>query len=277
MSTTWSPNLGYGASGDWFGKRDYTGNLKEIWDTQSAGADRQRALMERRRQMLSWMHDNPDKMRDRNRVGEVGGLHDMMKGGHTKGFMGQNMDINPSTGEAYSTASKDWYGHADLMHSRATGASWTDILSHLDQNLGTLRDKNVKGGGGLYDEVAGHAKMEGMNKDWTEALTGLQDQFNTGMQAQTDQLSSTFSEGMGGVSSALRDANEATARYRDDQRSWQRRQENMQQMMMQEARRKKSEKPVMAVMPGQGAYGGGAGGAAAFARKKKQTTGLNIA
>ena len=25
----WNPNLSYGASGDWFGHRDYTGNLKE--------------------------------------------------------------------------------------------------------------------------------------------------------------------------------------------------------------------------------------------------------
>tara|TARA_R100000458_G_scaffold29603_1_gene27130 strand:- start:132 stop:956 length:825 start_codon:yes stop_codon:yes gene_type:complete len=274
MSTTWTPNLGYGVRGDRFGKRDYTGNLKEIWDTQQAGADRQKALMERRRQMLSWMGDNKDKMHAN--IGDVGGLRDMMTGGHTKGFMGQNMDINPATGTHYSDESKNWYGHADLMHSRATGASWTDILSHLDQNLGSLRDKNVKGGGGLYDEVAGYAKLESQNQ-WDEALSGLKDQFTTGMQEQTDQLSSAFSEGMGGVSGAIREANEATARYRDDQRSWQQRQENMQQMMIQESRRKSKEKPVMAVMPGASSYGGGGGGASAFARKKKQTTGLNIA
>ena len=276
----WNPNLSYGASGDWFGHRDYTGNLKEIWDANDPGVERQKKLMQRRKDILSWMgqEGNQSKIRERNRLGVEGGLGSIISSGDfTKKLMGQNMDINPETGAPYSEESAKWFGGADLMHSRASGKSWTDILGHLDANKGTLRLGNVPGGGGLYDEVKTQANFEKTQKDltgsWTDALTGLQGDISK----QTDQITDSFSTGMGGVSDAITAQTAAEERYRADQQNWQRRQENMQQMMIQEGRRQSREKPVMAVMPGATSYGGGGGGASAFARKKKQTTGLNIA
>ena len=273
----WNPNLSYGASGDWFGHRDYTGNLKEIWDANDPGVERQKKLMQRRQDILTWMGSDAaqGKIRDRNKLGVEGGLGSMISspGDYTKGFMGTNMDINPETGLAYSDVSKNYYGHADLYHQRAAGKTWTDILGGLDANRSDLRMSNVPGGGGLYDEVKTQANFEKRAGDWADSIGSLQEQMGMNF---TD-LEGTFETGMGGVSDAIRDQTASEERYRADQQNWQRRQENMQQMMIQEGRRKSKEKPVMAVMPGASSYGGGGGGASAFARKKKQTTGLNIA
>jgi hypothetical protein len=277
----WNPNLSYGASGDWFGNRDYTGNLKEIWDTMDAGRDRQKALMKRRQDILSWMgtDEGKSKIREHNQLGVdprsdgTGGLGSRISSGDfTHWLMGTNMDPKEGGGSV-SDESKNWFGHADLMHARASGKSWTDILGHLDENPGKLRLQNVKGGGGLYDEVKTQANFESQTGQWTDAMSSLQEE----MGLQFTNIGDKFEGGMGGVSDAITAQTAAEERYRADQQNWQRRQENMQQMMIQEGRRKSREKPVMAVMPGQGSYGGGGGGAAAFARKKKQTTGLNIA
>jgi len=50
-------------------------------------------------------------------------------------------------------ASKDYFGHKDYYAARAGGASNEDILKQLDANPNTLRGGNVKGGGGLYDQI----------------------------------------------------------------------------------------------------------------------------
>ena len=253
----YSPNLSYGGGSDKFGHQDYIGNLKSIWD--QGGSNRQKNLMKARQDMLSWMGqaENINKIYEPNRLGKAGGLGAQIASGELTHVM-------PGVG---NPAGKDWIGHADLYHARASGHSFADIQSYLDKNASLLRGNNPKGKGGLYDQVAAEARFEAQGQDWADSLGSLQEQMGMNF---TD-LSDSLETGMGGVSDAI------TAQTAAEERNWQRRQENMQQMMMQEARRKKSEKPVMAVMPGQGAYGGGAGGAAAFARKKKQTTGLNIA
>ena len=274
----WNPNLSYGASGDWFGHRDYSGNLKEVWDTMDAGAERQKALMKRRQDILSWMgtEEGKSKIREHNQLGveprsdRSGGLgHRIASGDITEYFMGQNMEIDPETGKAHSDKTKDYFGLPDLMHARASGKSWTDIFSHIDSNQNQLRAENVKGGGGLYDQIKTHANYEKQQGAWTDALGNLK--------TEMSGVSDTIKEEMGGVAGAITAQTAAADKYRADQANWQRRQENMQQMMIQEGRRKAKEKPVMTVMPGASSYGGGGGGAAAFARKKKQTTGLNIA
>ena len=275
-------DLSFGERADKFGARDYTGNLGKIWDQYEAGPERQKKLMKARQDMLSWMRDNTDQVAERNRSvaqgGVEGGLYDRIaKGEQTHTWRGQNMDINPETERAYSEESANYYGLADALHDRASGRSWSDMKKYLDANSGLLRHGNVPGGGGLYDDIATQSRFQDERNTWSDSLSGLEDQFTTGMQKHTKELSGAFSTGMGGVSDAITKQTQAEEKYRADQANWQRRQENMQQMMIQEGRRKAKEKPVMAVMPGQGAYGGGAGGASSFARKKKQTTGLNIA
>tara|TARA_B100000085_G_scaffold205297_3_gene188881 strand:- start:3674 stop:4594 length:921 start_codon:yes stop_codon:yes gene_type:complete len=54
--------------------------------------------------------------------------------------------------------SGDWFGHADYVEAKKQGASDRDIISFLDENPNLLRSWNVKGGGGLYDQVAKSAK-----------------------------------------------------------------------------------------------------------------------
>ena len=259
----YNPDLSYGGSGSKFGHQDYIGNLKSIWD--QGGSDRQKKLKQAREGILSWMGQagNIDKLDPKNVLGKAGGLGEQIS----------QCKLTHVMPGVTNPEGKDWIGHADLYHARASGHSFADIQSYLDQNANLLRGNNPKGKGGLYDQVATEARFEKQTGDWTDALGGLQESMGT----QFSDLSGSFEEGMGGVSDAIKAQTQSEERYRADKQNWQRRQENMQQMMMQEARRKKSEKPVMAVMPGQGAYGGGGGGAAAFARKKKQTTGLNIA
>jgi len=154
------------------------------------------------------------------------------------------------------------------MAGRAAGHSWSDFKGYLDKNLDKLGPSNVKGAGGLYDQVASEARFEGQQGDWLSALSGLQGD----IQGQTE----AFNTGMGGVSDAIKAQTESHEKYRADEMSWRRRAEQMQMMQMEEARRQSKAKPIVQVLPGASAFGGGGGGTGAFARKKKQTTGLNI-
>ena len=277
MTSSWNPNLSYGASSSKFGHQDYTGALKEIWDQGAEG--RQKKLMQRRKDVLAWMGDeaNKDKIAEQNRRGASGGLYSDISGGAlTWKHQGGGLGMQPNAeGEMINTApsSANWIGHADMYAGRAAGHSWGDIQKWMDENPGKLRGDNPQGKGGLYDEVATEVRFENQAADWADSLGSLQEQMGMNF---TD-LSGSFEEGMGGVSDAIKSQTASEERYRADQQNWQRRQENMQQMMIQEGRRKAREKPVMAVMPGASSYGGGGGGASSFARKKKQTTGLNIA
>jgi len=268
-------DLSFGFGKDKFGHRDYTGNLKKIWDANDPGVDRQKKLMAERQRMLSWMKDpaNQSKIAEKNRPGQEGGLHSQIASdAFGTNFMGLSEEKDPETGQYYSDSSKDWFGAADLFHSRAAGRSWTDILGHLDTNPGQLRMGNVPGGGGLYDEVKTQANFEKQRGDWTSALGSLKDDFGSAIQGQTD----AFNTGMGGVSDAIKAQTESHEKYRADEMSWRRRAEQMQMQQMEEARRQSKAKPIVQVLPGASAFGGGGGGTGAFARKKKQTTGLNI-
>lgn len=253
----------YGASGDKFGHQDYFQQLKGIWDANDPGADRQRKLAQKRQDVLSWMKQegNVDRIGEANRQGQQGGLFEQIsKGDLTHEFVGK------------SAGSKDWIGHADLMAGRAAGHSWEDFKGYLDQNPNLLRMGNVKGAGGLYDQVSSEARMEGQQGDWLSALSGLKENFGSAIEGQTE----AFNTGMGGVSDAIKSQTESHEKYRADEMAWRRRAEQMQMQQMEEARRQSKAKPIVQVLPGASAFGGGGGGTGAFARKKKQTTGLNI-
>jgi len=269
----YNPDLSFGASGDWFGHRDYTGNLKKIWDAGTAGQDRQKKLMAERQKMLSWMGSDAaqGKIRDQNKLGIEGGLGSAISSDeYQKGFMGQNMDINPETGKSYSDASKDYYGHADLYHDRATGKSWADILSGLDQNTGDLRGGNVKGGGGLYDEVKTQANFEGQQGQWSDAVTGLQDSIL--------DMGTTF----GDMATAQQDFQTAQLDWQKEESAKQREHEAM---LLAEQRKVKSATPThvknpvsqLAIGPGKVAA---PQSASSLARKRLGSaplvTGLNI-
>ena len=50
------------------------------------------------------------------------------------------------------------FGHADYNAARKAGVSNDDIMSWMDDNSSKLIGKNVKGGGGLYDEILNEGK-----------------------------------------------------------------------------------------------------------------------
>tara|TARA_R100000278_G_C5440004_1_gene153334 strand:+ start:13 stop:828 length:816 start_codon:yes stop_codon:yes gene_type:complete len=261
LNQLWDPDLSYGRSADKFGHQDYIGNLKDIWDANTPGEDRQKKLMDYRRNVLDWMgrEGNINKIHESNRLGVEGGLGAQIASGALTHRM-------PGVG---NPGGKDWIGHADLMAARAAGHSWEDFLSYLDSNPDKLQGSNPKGKGGLYDQVATEVRFEGERSDWRDSFDSVTDQMTASQAA--------FETGLQSVSDAIKAQTASTEKYQSQQDVWRRRQENMQQLQMQESRRARKDKPVIAVMPGSSSYGGGGGGAGAFARKKKQTTGLNIA
>ena len=81
-------------------------------------------------------------------------------------------------GEALKAGqSADYFGHADYSEALSRGASRQQILRYLDANPGKLREQNVKGGGGLYDQIQreGAAAIGTHYGDYT--LEGRKDHF----------------------------------------------------------------------------------------------------
>ena len=86
-------------------------------------------------------------------------------------------------------ASKDFFGHKDYHAARAGGASNEDILKQLDSNPNQLRGGNVKGGGGLYDQIKagnvpgpkgqGQGSNNNNNNTTNSNNTNIEDSFNT--------------------------------------------------------------------------------------------------
>ena len=56
-------------------------------------------------------------------------------------------------------ASADYFGHADYDEALKRGVSRKHVLQFLDANPNLLRGGNVKGGGGLYDQISRTGQM----------------------------------------------------------------------------------------------------------------------
>ena len=263
---TWNPNLDYGQSGDWFGNIDYTGNLKEIWDAHSPGEERQRKLAERRQEILSWMRDpaNVDKIRERNRQGQTGGLYERI----AKGDLGYEQ-----MGTGGSPLSADHFGYADLYAGRAAGHSWGYIQKYLDANPNRLRDTFVPGGGGLYDEVATEARI---------TKQAAEDQ-------KFGELSDSIKEMTAGFGKQMEDIVASQETFHSDQSDWRAKESELQRahesQMLAEQRKVRTATPThvknpvsqLAIGPGRVAA---PQSASSLARKRLGSaplvTGLNI-
>ena len=272
---TWSPNLSYGHSGEWFGNRDYTGNLKEIWDAHSPGEERQRLLQERRRQTLAWMKDpaNQSKIREHNRPGVAGGVYESILSGDLD-YKG--MGINDIT----TDISKDYFGYADLYRGRAAGHSWGDIQKYLDENPSRLRETFVPGGGGLYDEVADEARLEKQKSE--------DDRFNN-LSTSIDNLTAGFGEQMASIVEGQDKFAKSQSDFYASQSEWQAKEAALQReheaQMLAEQRKVRTATPThvknpvsqLAIGPGRVAA---PQSASSLARKRLGSaplvTGLNI-
>ena len=259
-----TPNLGYGLSGDKFGQRDYVGNLREIWEAdKTPSAERQKKLMQARRDMLSWIKANEDKVDMDNKPDISGGLHDRI----TQGKLAWDWTGTQHENAELSEKSREYFGRSDELAARAAGHSWTDILGFLDENPDRLAESNIKGSGGLYDEIAGHAKLE---------------KYNTDIGGKFDDLIETWGTSFGDMMSDQSDFQQAQLDWQKDESAKARAHEIA---MLKESRKVRSATPThvknpvsqLAIGPGKVAA---PQSASSLARKRLGSaplvTGLNI-
>ena len=259
-----TPNLGYGLAGDKFGQRDYVGNLREIWEAdKTPSAERQKKLMQARRDMLSWIKANEDKVDMDNKPDISGGLHDRI----TQGKLAWDWTGTQHENAELSEKSREYFGRSDELAARAAGHSWTDILGFLDENPNRLAESNVKGSGGLYDEIAGHAKLE---------------KYNTDIGGKFDDLIETWGTSFGDMMSDQSDFQQAQLDWQKDESAKARAHEIA---MLKESRKVRSATPThvknpvsqLAIGPGKVAA---PQSASSLARKRLGSaplvTGLNI-
>lgn len=102
------------------------------------------------------------------------------------------MAINSGQG-----ASSQYFGHIDYEAARNSGYSNESILQYLQSNQGQLREGNVPGGGGLYDEVLAATlndvrtsqdqQMNELNNRLNQTASSFSDQQNQFRQQLADQ------------------------------------------------------------------------------------------
>ena len=260
----WQPNLSYGIKGDMFGQRDYVGNLREIWEAdKTPSAERQKKLMQARRDMLSWIKDNKDKVHAQGQPGISGGFHDRI----TQGELAWDWTGTQHENAEISEQNRAHFGRSDELAARAAGHSWTDILGFLDENPDRLGETNVKGSGGLYDELAGHAKLE---------------KYVTDMDSKFDDLIETWGTSFSDLMTDQSDFQQAQLDWQKDESAKARAHEIA---MLQESRKVRSATPThvknpvsqLAIGPGKVAA---PQSASSLARKRLGSaplvTGLNI-
>lgn len=192
------------------------------------------------------------------------------------------MAISPAYG-----ASRDWFGHADYREAVKQGHTILQIKQYLDRNRHQLRDWNVPGRGGLYDELASKANTfvgrYGGNVDTMKhsGLSGIDRARQAGLtydQIRAQAAREGISWGSGAQSlfrqldagkEAQRRAEEAAQRqaaeYARIQEEMRRQAEAQEAAMMKQQRQQQ-------VLAAEQARGGGVQFSKSKAQKKKLTT-----
>ena len=126
--------------GQYFGGADYIEALK------LGGASN---VVNTRNEVLDWLRDTASGQRWLRPQHRPGATAPEMPGGinlfdRIEGAGTPNRDINPSWGDyAANPEAGQYFGHADLLATRALRFSDVEIKSVLDQNLEWLRDANL--------------------------------------------------------------------------------------------------------------------------------------
>lgn len=123
-------------------------------------------------------------------------------------------------------ASDEFFGHADYHEAKKQGASDEKILEYLQSNPQVLRGGNVKGKGGLYDEVASSAQSsssayqgqiddyQGRISEYENTISGLRNQVSgydtqiSGLTQDIEGFRSRVKDLTGQYNSALKTAEE---------------------------------------------------------------------
>jgi len=106
-------------------------------------------------EIQDWMRDNLDLVHEQNRPGMAGGLYEQISGGVPTEQIG-SVSRTWSQGnrpEIELGQSGDYFGHADLEAARGAGFQDSEIKRYLIDNPQLLREGNVPGQGGLFDEL----------------------------------------------------------------------------------------------------------------------------
>lgn len=103
-------------------------------------------------------------------------------------------------------ASADYFGGADYDALRSQGKSNKEILDYLNSNYGVLREQNVPGGGGIYDQIS-RAHMDDVRSDYEKRLANQQQQFQNSLSDYQRQFESRFNQQQSGYQSQLNSLN----------------------------------------------------------------------
>jgi len=130
----------YGQSPTFFGHEDYWKNLEK-------GVSQ--------KDILSYLEQNPNVLQGANVKGK-GGLYDQIVGGKVIYPNTAAPAPAPTPAVKISTEygqSPTFFGHEDYWKNLEKGVSQKEILDYLDRTPDVLQGANVKGKGGLYDQI----------------------------------------------------------------------------------------------------------------------------
>ena len=91
------------------------------------------------------------------------------------------MSINSALG-----ASSEFFGHEDYNSALSNGFTNESILRYLQANQGVLREGNIPGGGGLYDEIL-NSTLNDVRASQDNQLSELSNRLNQSATSFSDQ------------------------------------------------------------------------------------------
>lgn len=167
-------------------KRESLGSIASKWGQTAlfGGQDYFKALEAgyKPEEIRSYLEQNPSMLHETNRPGQTSGLYEQISRGNVtqpseyftpqqyldRQIEQQRAQSNQSSQQNYQTvstpsapsistqygASAEYLGHKDIEAAKAGGMSDQQIAQVIKANVSKLREGNLPGGGGLYDQYA---------------------------------------------------------------------------------------------------------------------------
>ena len=88
--------------------------------------------------------------------------------------------------------STDFFGHQDYFKALSSGVTQLQIKQYLDANPGKLRGNNVRGGGGLYDEINVQAGFDAQMAELTKKMESQQASYDKNLESMKNTLMATM-------------------------------------------------------------------------------------
>ena len=137
-------------------------------------------------------------------------------GGPPDGGGGPPQGLNHS-GISYAAGGSDrYFGHHDYISNKAAGYTDQQIKSYLDANPNLLRQHNVPGGGGIYDQISSSASNTSQQPSLNTELSNYRDQLNNYSQ-QISSMSGQYGAALGDVNRLSSEVQDWTNRFNASQ------------------------------------------------------------